>query len=73
MAVIQEDGQSELLAVCQDCGSLGKIGPRIRKTIAFSGLLSVSYELVKMNTICFMYILFYSYVLSKCRVIQIVV
>ena len=47
LAVIQEDGQSELLAVGQDCGSLGKIGQKIRKSIAFSGLLSVSCELVK--------------------------
>ena len=28
LAVIQEDGQSEPLAVGQDCGSLGKIGPK---------------------------------------------
>ena len=53
LAVIQEDGQSELSAVSQNCGSLGKIGPKIRKTVAFSGRLSVSYELCFSKTFHF--------------------
>ena len=50
LSVIQEDGQSELLVVGQDCGSLGKVGSKIKKKkTTFSGLLSVSCELVKMD------------------------